>query len=204
MLNEAVQNGIDTAQLTQTIREQIRRMPNLAIAPEGNECLRIRDMEGTIERLRSIERELESLHSRFKSGEPQDSTASLRRQIGRWVKRRLYRLLWWQTHQLKALSGLVLGQVRETLHVLQALTEIGLRQNSEFREMNEFLDECRRKMQDQEIRLQKLELAQLRLQAAQAEWNTKNIVKLEAAVESLRREVTRELARPTESTRLYE
>src|SRR5579883_591272 len=198
------QIGIDVAQLAQTIREQIQRMANLSIAPKDNEPLRVPDAEAAIERLQSIARELESVQLRLESGEPPDLTGSLRRQIGRWVKHRLYRLLWWQTHQLKALSGLMLRQVQEILLVIDELVELAKRQESELGHVKESLRECRRRIQDQEIRLQQLESAQLRLQAAKVEWNTKSAVDRELAVESLRQEVREEIRRLVEPARLHQ
>jgi len=198
------QIAIDVTQLTRTIREQIQRMANFSIAPEDNEPLRVPDTEAAIERLQSIARELESLQLRLEVGEPPDSTGSLRRQIGRWVKHRLYRLLWWQTYQLKALSGLMLRQVQEILPVINELVDLAKRQEGELRRVKESLRECRRRIQDQEIRLQQLESAQLRLQAAKVEWNTKSAVDRELAVESLRQEVREEIRRLVEPARLHQ
>ncbi|GEM_PF-6676195 len=197
------QIGIDVAQLAQTIREQIQRMANLSIAPKDNEPLRVPDAEAAIERLQSIARELESVQLRLESGEPPDLTGSLRRQIGRWVKHRLYRLLWWQTHQLKALSGLMLRQVQEILLVIDELVELAKHQESELGHVKESLRECRRNIQDQEVRLQQLESAQLRFQATKAEWNTKSIIKLQSEMESLRQALKGEMGRLVESSRLH-
>ncbi len=188
MSGDREQIGIDVAQLTQTVREQIQRMANLSIAPKGYEPLRVPDAEAAIESLQSIARELESVQLRLEGGEPPDSTGSLRRQIGRWVKQRLYRLLWWQTYQLKALSGLMLRQVREIVSVAGELVELAKHQQSELGHVKESLRECRRRIRDQEARLQQLESAQLRFQATKAEWNTKSIIKLQSEMESLRQE----------------
>lgn len=194
MSSKAVQTNIDVAQLTQNIREQIGRRSNSSpfhVAAEGKEHPA---PDQLLENLRLVDRELDSLSSQLEIGEPALASRTLRGRIGSLVKRRLYRLLWWQTHQIKALTALVVRRGHEEENAISVLSQ----RTAELSRFNQLLLECKRQIQDTENRLRQLESAQLRLQAAEIERNTKSAVQLETALASLRRELYGELAQRVE------
>lgn len=186
MSSNAVQEQIDITQLTKTIREQIGRTSNV-LHTIGNEDAARPVVESALARLRSAARELDSLASQLEKGEPSPPQLSFRGRLGFWVKRRLYRLLWWHSYQVKALSD----RLRETINSTSVLSEHASRQVADIRQS---ISECKRQVYESENRLQQLESAQLRLQAAEVERKVKESVQLEAAVASLREQLTAEFA----------
>ena len=194
MSSNAVQKQIDVAQLTQTIRQQLVR--NSAVSP-----LQVRQEsgaqmvgEGLIEPLHSIDSELDSLAAQLESGEPQAAQLGLRGGLGSMVKRRLYRFLWWQTQQIKALTNLVIRQGREEGNAIGVLSERVERQAAEINQLNQSIADCKRQIFESETRLQQLESAQLRLQAGEIERNVKVAVQLESALGSFREDTNQLLS----------
>lgn len=198
MSSNAVQTNIDVEQITQNIREQIGRTSNFSpVRPtQGVERLVAGEL---LERLRFIDRELDSFASQLENGEPSPVPLSLRRRLGSLVKRHLYRLLWWQNHQIKLLTNLTIRHGREEVNAISLLSEHARSQTAEISQLKESISECKRQIHDNEMRLRQLESAQLRLQARAIEQNVKGAAELEAAVASLRREVNEELAQRIEA-----
>lgn len=62
---------------------------------------------------RLIGEELETLRSEIKAGEPQPQEITLRSRLGLFMKRRLYRLLWWHVRQFNAFVDLTSRWVAE-------------------------------------------------------------------------------------------
>jgi SAM-dependent methyltransferase len=199
MSSNAVQTNIDVAQLTQNIREQINRKSNSASVHKAEEGGEHPVSEQLLENVRSIDRELDSLGSQLEDGEPSLASRTMRGRIGSAIKRRLYRLLWWQTHQIQALTALTIRRGREETNAINVLAERAGRQNAEISRVNQSVSECKRQLQDSENRLRQLESAQLRLQAAEIERNVKGAAQLETALASLRQELNEVLAQRIET-----
>src|SRR5579872_5217241 len=107
MSTNAVQTNIDVAQLTRNIREQIRRTSRFLPDRVSQEAAQSPLAGPLLENLRSTQRELDGLASQVEAGEPSPPVLNWRQRIGFLLKRRLYRLLWWHSHQIKALTALV-------------------------------------------------------------------------------------------------
>ena len=120
-----------------------------------------------VESLRSIDSEIESFRSTVDAGEPRPPSLGLRGRLGFALKRRLYRLLWWHSHQIRTLSDLLARHSREELAALQAISHGTAGQR--LRYVDQSISDVKRHAQDLETRLRQLESAQLMLQAAEVE-----------------------------------
>ena len=148
------------------------------------------------ERLRSIHGELEALNSQVQTGEPQPSAVTLRGRIGFLFKRRLSRFLWWHDYQLRNLMGLITRWTREESKAIHALLQEAQIEGSR---------EIQRQVHESNNRLQQLESAQLRRQAAEIERNVRKSIQPETDYAAVRQELSeiREALQRTE-TRLAE
>ena len=99
------------------------------------------------ENLRSIDSELAALRAEIQAGEPQSQSGIWRGGLSRWLKRRLYRLLWWNSYQIKAVVGLLIRWTREE----RKLIDVGQRA----------VGQCEDRIHNIETRLQAIESAQL-------------------------------------------
>jgi len=196
MSQNAVQQ-IDVTQLTQSIREQIGRSSNGPPVPTEGLARPVGEL--LLEGLRSVGRELDSLASQLENGEPSPAQLGLRGRIGFLAKRQLYRFLWWQTDRIKALTALIMRHGREEVNAISALSEYAGRQTAEISQLNQSILECRRQLFEIDTRLQQLESAQLRLQAAEIERNVKGAAQLEAALGSFRQEINGEFTQRLEA-----
>src|SRR5947209_3243647 len=136
------------------------------------------------EGLKSTDRELNDLSARFGAGEP-PSPPSLRNRITSLVKRRLYRLLWWQSYQTQELAALMLRRGREETLAIEGLAQNVCLLNQQLGQVHQLVDsvsqrldrlpqqmeeafhlvfECRRQFRENERRLEQLEAAQSTLQ----------------------------------------
>ena len=106
------------------------------------------------ETLRSVTDEIEALNSQIETGEPVPQPLTLSGRIGFWVKRRLYRLLWWQSYQSKTLTGLVARRGREEMKVIDALSQ-------STQTIHSLLLQCERRIHDSEDRLRQIQSAHL-------------------------------------------
>ncbi|MBV8808488.1 MAG: methyltransferase domain-containing protein [Acidobacteriaceae bacterium] len=172
--------SIDVEELSQNIREQIRRRSGL-FSGQGSQSgvggAGVPFPAELTESLRSLSAEAESLRSQVETGEPAPVSVTLRTRFGALIKRRLYRFLWWQSHQIRALVDIVSRQSRETSRAIDALFQT--------------TRDAQRLVSDGETRLRQLESAQLRLQAAEIERNVKyGPAQLETDMASLRRELS--------------
>jgi len=95
-------------------------------------------------------------------GEPEPQAVTLRGRFGFFVKRQLYRLLWWHSYQLKTLAAVIARHNNEELKIIETLSL-----------PSEQIHEIKRQVQETENRLRQLESAQLRLQAAEVERNVR-------------------------------
>jgi 2-polyprenyl-3-methyl-5-hydroxy-6-metoxy-1,4-benzoquinol methylase len=71
--------------------------------------------------LRSVAEELNTLRSQFEAGEPRPEILGLRTRLGIRLKRRLYRLMWWQTAQIRGVLELLERWCREEAKVVTEL-----------------------------------------------------------------------------------
>ena len=193
MSSNAFQKNIDAAQLTERIREQLDRSSNSPLVHIAEERIDRPIAGQLLESIRSVDRELDSLASQLESGEPSPGQPNLRGRIGTLLKRRLYRLLWWQTQQIKALTALVMRQGQDELNAISELSERSTRQTADIRQLSQSIAECKRQIKESEERLRQLESAQLRLQAAEIERNVKGAAQLETTVASVRQEINDKL-----------
>jgi len=177
--------GIDVVQLTHDVREQISRRSGQAGQMDG-QSMEDRSHITSTETLGSINDEIDGLRLQIQRGEPSPPVLRLRDRLGSSVKRRLYRFLWWQTDQIKALVALTLKRGREEKNVLDALSE---RIDREGPETHRLVLECKREIHKNENRLKELESAQLKLQAAEIERNVHAKVQWDAELASMRREL---------------
>jgi len=168
MSNNALTSGIDVVQLTQGIREQISRRSGQAAQVDG-QSMEDRSQITSTETLGSINEEIDALRSQIQGGEPSPASLRLRNRPGSWVRHRLYRFLWWQTDQIKALVALTLKRGREEKNVLDALSQRIGTLAREGPETQRLVLECKRQIHKNENRLNELESAQLKLQAAKNE-----------------------------------
>jgi O-antigen chain-terminating methyltransferase len=121
---------------------------------------------------------MDALNSQIEIGEPPLESPTLRAKIGFSVKRRLNRLLWWQSNQIKTLLALTIRRSREEIKVIDALTQniewsnqqarhiqqvvealsqsIG-RLGQQMRETHQMVFESRQHVRESESRLQQLE-----------------------------------------------
>ncbi|MGH9343967.1 MAG: methyltransferase domain-containing protein [Terriglobia bacterium] len=194
MSNNAAEPKIDVVQLTQSIRERIGRTSGAPSAQIERGAERPVAAE-VLENLRSIDRDLDSFSSQLESGEPLLAARSLRGRIAAGLKYRLYRLLWWQSDQIKSLVALIARRGREEKAAIQALSDRAGQQSKEIRRLHQSLLDCKRQLRESESRLRHLESAQLRLQAADIERNVKSLAQWETALASLRHDMGEELAR---------
>jgi SAM-dependent methyltransferase len=109
--------------------------------------------------LRSISDEIEALNSEIETGEPVPQPLTLSGRMGFWIKRRLYRLLWWQSYQSKTLAALVARRVREEMKVIDALSQ-------STQEIHTLLLQCERHIHDSENRLRQIQSAHLQTACA--------------------------------------
>lgn len=182
MSGNALPTSIDVVQLTQHIREQISRRSGQA-AQMDVQSMEDRSHITSTETLGSINDEIDSLRSRIQGGEPSSTYLTLRDRLGSWVRRRLYRFLWWQSDQINALVALTLKRGREEKNVLDALSQSITREGPEtYRQVLE----CKRQIHQNENRLKELESAQLKLQATEIERNVRAKVQLDAEWADLR------------------
>lgn len=199
-----VSSPIDMPQLVDKICDQIKLRAGQSTArlsQFGTERYASKVPMELAERLRSINGELEALNSQIQAGEPQPSAVTLRGRIGFLFKRRLLRFLWWHDYQIRNLMGLIGSWTREESKAIHAL----LQEAQGSREIHEALSECQRQVHESNNRLQQLESAQLRLQAAEIERNVRKNVQQEADYAAVRQELNeiREALKRTE-TRLTE
>lgn len=190
MSTNAVQTNIDAAQLTQRIRDQLDRSANPSLVHVTEERVDRPVAGSLLESLRSADRELDSLASQLENGEPSPDELPIRGRIGLLLKRRLYRLLWWQTHQIKAITGLMIRRGRDEFNAISQLAERAVRQTGDVSQLNQSIIECKRQINESENRLRQLESAQLRLQAAEIERNVRDAAQLEANLALLRQELS--------------
>jgi ubiquinone/menaquinone biosynthesis C-methylase UbiE/predicted nucleic acid-binding Zn-ribbon protein len=73
--------------------------------------------------LHSITRDLDALRSQFDAGEPEPSSPTLRARIGFVLKRRLYRFMWWQTAQFRAVLDVMSRWIHEEITALDTAVE---------------------------------------------------------------------------------
>jgi O-antigen chain-terminating methyltransferase len=77
-----------------------------------------------LQNLRSISAELEGLSAEIQAGEPrQTESQKLRGRVGHFFKRQLYRLLWWQSYQIKAAVGLIVRWTHEERTAINAQSQ---------------------------------------------------------------------------------
>jgi SAM-dependent methyltransferase len=185
----AVGTNIDATQLASKVRDEIARASN-ETSGRGNEGRAESPVAAEeLERIRFIGRELDSLSAHLEQGEPSPLSGTLRSRFAGRVKSRLYRLLWWQAHQLKALVVLTIRRGRAEESAFGALSELSARHTAEIRRLNQSLWDCKRQIHDYEDRLRNLESAQLRLQAADIERNVRSAAQWETALAALRQEM---------------
>lgn len=199
MSDNAVQKQIDVAQLTQSIREQIDRSSNGPPVHIEEQGLARPVGEPLLEGLRSVGRELDSLASQLEKGEPRPAQVTVRDRIGFLAKRQIYRFLWWQSDRIKALTALIIRRGREEVNAISFLSEHAGRQTAEISHLSQSILECKRQIFEIDNRLQQLESAQLRLQAAEIERNVKGAAQLEMALASFRQEIDGEFTRRLEA-----
>jgi SAM-dependent methyltransferase len=171
-------SGIDVVQLTQDIREQINRR-------SGRDAGSRLPAPST-GALASINDELEALQARLSGGEQLPAAMKFRDRLGSFVRRRLYRFLWWQSEQLNALVELTLRRGREEKKVLDALAQSMAGENHETYQL---VLQCKRQIHELENRLQQLETAQLKQQAAEIERSVHARAQIDTEWASLHREV---------------
>jgi 2-polyprenyl-3-methyl-5-hydroxy-6-metoxy-1,4-benzoquinol methylase len=156
------------------------------------------------EGLRSISNEIDALSTQIETGEPQPQSVTLRGRIGLLAKRRLGRLLWWQNHQIKVLTGLMkrytheetrafellsqsivhsTEQIRHIHQVVEAASQNLKYLNQQVQETHHMVFECRQQVRNSESRLQQVESQQVSFQA-------RYDGQLEAATASLRRDLS--------------
>ncbi len=172
--------------MTQNIREQISRRSGPVEVQHAESRLPPRSTES----LGSINDEFDALNSRIQSGEPTPASVTVRGRIGSLLKNRLYRFLWWQNAQIKALAALTLKRGREEKSVLDALSESIGTLSRENREIHQLVFEYRRLLQESENRLQRLQSDQVAFQTAEIERNLRSAAELDAERSSLRQELS--------------
>ncbi|HTU45275.1 MAG TPA: methyltransferase domain-containing protein [Bryobacteraceae bacterium] len=122
--------------------------------------------------------EMDALRVRIEAGEPPVPSRGLRGRIGYYIRRRLYRWLWWQTQQMQALADLAVRRSREETKAIDELSHsIGLlnprmaqicdamdalsqrigRLPQQIQETHHIVLECRRQLRESESRFQQLE-----------------------------------------------
>jgi 2-polyprenyl-3-methyl-5-hydroxy-6-metoxy-1,4-benzoquinol methylase len=161
------------------------------------------EMARTVQGLRSVSDEINALSAQIEIGEPQPASLTLRGRVGFLAKRRLSRLLWWQNHQIKALTDLMARCVREETNALDMMSQSVGRPNQQLRQISQSVNtlsenigrlnrqmqethhmvfECRRQVRDSERRLEQLEAAESTFEARHSE-------EFEAEMSSLRQEL---------------
>lgn len=161
---EAASQNRNTSDLS-TVRPQQEWMEVLAAAVTR---------PGRTQGLRSIGNDLEALSSQLQSGEPRPPSLSLRRRIGFLMKRRLYGLIWWQSHQINSLVGLVarLSREQKTLvdavfHTTDTLSQNVQQLSRQNRDAHISVVNSDRRIGEAEARLQELESEQSSLRLAE-------------------------------------
>jgi len=77
-----------------------------------------------VQNLRSIGAELERLSGEIQAGEPQQTESQkLRGRVGHFLKRQLYRLLWWHSYQIRTAVSLIVRWTREERTVIDAQSQ---------------------------------------------------------------------------------
>lgn len=131
-----------------------------------------------LESLKSIDQELHRISSRLNAGEPVPAGLSARARLGYSLKRRLYRLLWWQTEQLKSLVDV---ETRRSSVEASVLASIEQRLDA----IGSAEVESRGLSKDSEIRLRLAEASSAKLQAV-----AKETMALDSDVKELQWQVT--------------
>lgn len=145
--------------------------------------------------LRSIEGEMKTLEAQIEKGEPQPPALTLRARIGAFLKLRLKRLLWWQSHQLNVLVGLDVRRGHEEVNLLDAVSQSIDRLNRELGETRHLILECKRQVQQTDNRLREHDLAQSRFQASEIERQVRSkTAHLESECAALRQQLETETA----------
>jgi SAM-dependent methyltransferase len=118
------------------------------------------------ENLTAIGEELAALSAEIQAGEPQLKSITLRGRVGLWLKRRLYRSLWWHSYQIRTAVGLIDRWTREQrklaleletrLHQVES-AQLGLRVSEIERTLRENGQEIDKLGQRLETRLSDLE-----------------------------------------------
>lgn len=143
---------------------------------------------GDFDALRS---EIEALQRQVEAGEPRPASPTFRDRAGALVKRRLYRLLWWQGINLKSLLQVV---GKQSNAISGAIADL----YGTMFPFSEGLAGCRRAVSQTQERLQKLETAQLRIQMTDVQRNANGNTDLRAEVEDLKCELKTALQRLSE------
>jgi O-antigen chain-terminating methyltransferase len=175
---------IDVTQLVQDIRQQISRRSeesdNHRETAVGLGKLTASIPSELRASLHAAQKEIDAFSSQIEAGEPQPESLSFLGQIGVSIRRRLYRLLWWHSYQLKTLAALMSRRSHEDLKLLEILSQIVPEDGQ--------IQELRRQGKESESRLRRLESAQLKLQAAEVERSVRVSVTQQDEA-SLRREL---------------
>lgn len=165
MAGNLLPTSIDVDQLVSKIRDQIsRRIGQDAPDPQPDQFI----PPDLLQKIRSIQHEAQALDTAVQGGEPQTGSGGLREKFGSSIKRRLYRWIWWQSYQLKTVVGLFDRLVHIQAELVERLAKGG--------EPYSALSKCQRQIDRNEDRLNRIESAQLRLQATEIERNVRESV----------------------------
>src|SRR4051794_7890359 len=156
--------------------------------------------------LRSVAEEVNTLRSQFEAGEPRPETLGLQTRLGLRLKRRLYRLMWWQTAQMRGVLELLERWCREEANVVTGLAheinrpDPGLPQRErDYESRLQWLAATSiERSRDLEVRLVKLEGLNSEAIARQADEHTRELA---TRLEQLEAAVTGEMARIAERER---